>query len=325
VSVVTRAETALGEGALFKLDKPAGPTSHDVVHAVRRHLGVRRVGHAGTLDPPATGLLVVGVGPATRVLSWVSACDKVYRGRLALGTATDTMDAAGRVVERREWARDAEVWRRAAAGLVGPGVQRPPMVSAVRVAGERLYRLAARGRMVERPPRPIHIRRLTPLAFDLEAGWIDFEVECSSGTYVRALAHDWGERAGSAAHLAELRRLSVGRVSVEGAYPAERLAPRGHHPAGEGARRTDLPPGGWRDLESARLSWDEALAYLGSRRLTPAEEAALVFGRAPRSLGERGTLRLESAGGRLLGVSREAPAGLPLELACVLVRPEPSP
>lgn len=321
----TRAAAALGEGALFRLDKPAGPTSHDVVHAVRRHLGVRRVGHAGTLDPPATGLLVVGVGPATRVLSWVSASDKVYRGRLALGRRTDTLDAAGRILEERPWTRDEAAWRAAAAALVGPGLQRPPMVSAVRVGGERLYRLASRGQSVERAARPVAVRRLVLGDLDLDAGWIDFEVECSSGTYVRVLAEDWAARAGTVAHLGQLRRVSIGRIGVAGAFPAGRLAPRGQHPAGEGSKRADPPPADWGDLESARLPWSLALGHLAARRVSPAEVAALAFGKAPPSRGETGAVRLESEDGRLVAVARGTPAGLPLGLACVLVQPESAP
>ncbi len=316
-----RLEVAAGEGALFRLDKPAGPTSHDVVHAVRRHLGVRRVGHAGTLDPRASGLLVVGVGPATRVLRWVSACDKVYRGRLVLGTRTDTLDAGGRVVARSDWPRDEGAIRRAAESFLGAGRQTPPMVSAVRVGGERLYRLAARGRTVPRPERAIVIRELVIDRIDLESGHVEFEVRCSSGTYVRVLAQDWGERLGAAAHLGVLRRLRIGGISVEGAYPAERLAARGHHPAGEGARRTDPPPEGWRDLESCRLPWSVALGHLAVRRLTSTEAVAVAFGRGPRSQGEVGPLRLESEDGRFLAVAEDAAPGLPLRLSCVLVAP----
>ena len=303
-------------GALFKLDKPAGPTSHDVVHAVRRHLGVRRVGHAGTLDPQATGLLVVGVGPATRLLGFVAAQDKVYRGVVALGVRTDTLDAAGRETGRSPWPRDAERVRAAAAALTGERRQRPPMVSAVKVGGERLYRLAARGLEVERPERPVAVRRLEVGAVDLESGRVEFEVECTSGTYVRVLAEEWGAALGTYAHLAALRRVRVGAVDVAGAFPAAQLAPRGTHPARPAADAGAAED--WGGLESARLPWDVALSHLAPRVLDRREAAELAHGRAPRSRGEGGLVRLMDAAGGLLGVAAGAPAGLPLALRCVL-------
>lgn len=312
------AELAQGQGALFKLDKPEGPTSHDVVHAVRRHLGVRRVGHAGTLDPQATGLLVIGVGPATRLLGFIASQDKFYRGELALGVRTDTLDAAGRETGRKPWPRDEARVREAGRILVGERWQRPPMVSAVKVKGERLYRLAARGREVERPERRIAVRRLAVLGVDLERGRVAFEVECSSGTYVRALAEEWGELLDTYGHLAGLRRIRVGGIDVEGAYPAAQLAPRGTHPAGQSPRRGTAAPPDWRGLESARLPWDRALSHLGKRVLDGREARELAYGRAPRSRGEAGLLRLEDDAGRLLGVGEGSLPGLPLRLRCVL-------
>lgn len=308
------------DGALFRIDKPAGPTSHDVVHAVRRHLGVRRVGHAGTLDPPATGLLVIGVGPATRLLSFVAGQDKTYRGVLGLGSATDTLDASGRVLATTAWPRDEVRWRAAAAAFVGEITQRVPLVSAVKVRGQRLYRMAARGQAVEPPERRVRVRRLDLLAIDLKAGRIEFEIECSSGTYVRAVAAEWGERLGVAAHLHSLRRLAIGRVSVHGAFPGERLASRGQHPAGEGARRGDPPPAGWRDLEPARLDADVALAHLALRRLDAAESKGLRYGRPPIPRGECGLVRLTDGEGRLLAVAEGD--GETLRLRCVLVSAE---
>jgi tRNA pseudouridine55 synthase len=317
VSAAGPAAPLVAQGALLKLDKPAGPTSHDVVHAVRRHLGVRRVGHAGTLDPQATGLLVIGVGPATRLLGFVAAQDKLYRGTVALGVRTDSLDAAGRETGRRPWPRDAERVRAAAAALVGERLQRPPMVSAVKVGGERLYRLAARGQEVERPERRITVRRLEVAAVDLESGRVDFEVECTSGTYVRVLAEEWGELLGTYAHLAALRRVRIGAVDVEGAFPAACLAPRGTHPAGPAGRGAALP-GDWRGLEAARLPWATALSHLPGRVLEPREAGELAHGRAPRSRGEAGLVRLMDEAGGLLGIAAGAPAGLPLALRCVL-------
>jgi tRNA pseudouridine55 synthase len=309
---------AQSRGALLKLDKPEGPTSHDVVHAVRRHLGLRRVGHAGTLDPQATGLLVVGVGPATRLLGFIALQDKFYRGTLRLGVATDTLDAAGRVVAEKPWPKDEQRLREAARTLVGERMQRPPMVSAVKVHGERLYKIAARGEEVERPERPVRVKRLDILSIDLEAGHVGFEVECSSGTYVRVLAEEWGAALGTVAHLDSLRRVRVGAIDVEGAFPAARLAPRGTHPAGNLAKRHEGFPTDWRGLEQARLPWETALSHLARRPLDAREARDLGFGRAPRSRGERGLLRLEDENGVILGVAEGTPLGLPLRLRCVL-------
>ena len=309
---------AESRGALLKLDKPEGPTSHDVVHAVRRHLGVRRVGHAGTLDPQATGLLVVGVGPATRLLGFIALQDKFYRGTLRLGVATDTLDAAGRVTAERPWPADERLIREAARRLVGERMQKPPMVSAVKVHGERLYKLAARGLEVERPDRLVRVKRCDVLGVDLEGGRVTFEVECSSGTYVRVLAEEWGAHLGTVAHLESLRRLRVGSIDVEGAYPAARLAPRGTHPAGTVRKGREAPPSDWRGLEEARLPWDRALSHLAPRVLDARETKDLGFGRAPRSRGERGLLRLEDDNGVVLGVAEATPLGLPIKLRCVL-------
>ena len=305
-------------GALLKLDKPEGPTSHDVVHAVRRHLGVRRVGHAGTLDPQATGLFVVGVGLATRFLGFIAQQDKFYRGTLRLGVATDTLDAAGRVVGTQPWTRDERAVREAASRLVGERLQRPPMVSAVKVHGERLYKIAARGEEVERAERRVRVERLSVLGMDLEAGRVSFEVECSSGTYVRVLAEEWGAGLGTVAHLAALRRVRVGAIDVAGAFPTASLAPRGSHPAGTVRKGPEAPPADWRGLESARLPWDLALSHLARRVLDAREARDLGYGRAPRSRGERGLVRLEDENAGILGVAEGAPLGLPLVLRCVL-------
>jgi tRNA pseudouridine55 synthase len=312
-------ETALHQGSLLKLDKPSGPTSHDIVHAVRRHLGARRVGHAGTLDPQATGLLVLGVGPATRLLSFISGQDKLYRGTMALGQRTDTLDAAGQVTQEKPWPRDAALIRRVGESFIGELRQRPPMVSAVKIGGQRLYRLARRGVEIERPERHLLIRNLDILDIDLELGRVEFEVECSSGTYVRSIADSWAEKLESVGHLQALRRLAVGKISVEGAFPAERLARRGEHPAGQGEKRGGSPPGDWRDLESARISWEDALFHLDVRTLEGREKRDLSFGRAPRSNGEEGLLRLQDDDGTLLGIAEGSPAGLPLKLRCVLI------
>jgi tRNA pseudouridine55 synthase len=318
-------ETSVLQGSLLRVDKGNGPTSHDVVHAVRRHLGMRRVGHAGTLDPQATGLLVIGVGSATRLLGYVASLDKVYRGEMRLGIRTDSMDAAGTEIARKPWSTDEGTLQETARNYLGEFLQRPPMVSAVKVRGERLYRIAARGGQVERPLRKVRVRRLDLIHIDLTEGRIEFEIQCSSGTYVRALADEWGERLGTYAHLGSLRRLRVGEISVDGAYPAEKLAPRGEHPAGQGGRRGNPVPESWRDLDGSRLPWSVALSHISRRELNGSEAHDLSFGRAPRSKGEEGLLRLEDENSGLLGIAEGTPAGLPLKLRCVLaVRSEAS-
>lgn len=192
------------------VDKPAGVTSHDVVAVLRRRLGERRVGHAGTLDPDATGVLVVGVGHATRLLRFVTDSRKRYTGEVVLGVSTSTLDASGDVLATEDMsAVTFEQARAAAARLTGEIEQVPPMVSALKQGGVRLYELARRGIDVERPPR-----RVTVYSFDVEpgdeAGVLRIAVECSSGTYVRSLAADLGTLLGGGAHLRHLRRIGVG-------------------------------------------------------------------------------------------------------------------
>jgi tRNA pseudouridine55 synthase len=205
------------------IDKEAGFTSHDVVARVRRALGERRVGHSGTLDPDATGVLVVGVGRATRLLRFVAALPKRYVGELVLGTATSTLDASGEVVATASMEGvDAETVRRAAESLVGSIEQVPPMYSARKVGGRRLYELARRGVEVERPPRRVQIERfdIEPTADPLV---YRFDVACSSGTYVRTLVADLGERLGGVAHVRRLRRVAIGSLEERDARPLDEV------------------------------------------------------------------------------------------------------
>lgn len=207
------------------VDKPAGWTSHDVVGRLRTLYGQKRVGHAGTLDPDATGVLVVGLGRVTRLLRFVQDTTKQYRGAVAFGIATDTLDAAGEVLEREPMQLEQEQVAAAARRFVGDIEQLPPMVSAVKVGGRKLYEMARKGEEVEREPRSVTIHR-----FEIE----DFEpgpfpiatvlVECSSGTYIRALAADLGTALGGCAHLAQLRRLAVGPFTLDDAVTIEELA-----------------------------------------------------------------------------------------------------
>jgi tRNA pseudouridine55 synthase len=210
---------------LVVVDKEAGWTSHDVVARCRRIYGQRRVGHAGTLDPDATGVLLVGLGRATRLLRFLTALPKTYQGEVVLGVATSTLDASGEAIGT--WDMDgvtlADV-RAAAGALTGPIEQVPPMVSAVKVGGRRLHALAREGIEVERKPRPVTVYR-----FDVSPGAgpgvFRIEVECSSGTYIRVLAADLGTALGGGAHLRNLRRTSIGSFGLEDARPVDELTP----------------------------------------------------------------------------------------------------
>ncbi len=205
------------------VDKPGGCTSHDVVARARRHLGTKKVGHAGTLDPDATGVLVLGVGRATRLLRYVGDLPKSYRGEVVLGVATTTLDAAGEVVATADMAGVALAdVRAAAAGMVGDLLQVPPMVSAVQIGGRRLHELAREGVEVEREPRPVTVWRFDVPA-EVEPGVFGVDVECSSGTYVRSLAADLGAALGGVAHLRALRRTAVGPFTEDRARPVEEL------------------------------------------------------------------------------------------------------
>jgi tRNA pseudouridine55 synthase len=198
------------------VDKPTGVTSHDVVAMLRRRFGERRVGHAGTLDPGATGVLVVGVGMVTRLLRFVADDRKRYHGEVVLGIETDSLDADGTVVATHDMGAvtAADAQRIAASHLTGEIEQVPPMVSAVRVGGRRLHDLARQGIEVNREPRPV-----TVYAFDVvpteDAGVLAIDVECSAGTYVRTLAADLGHLLGGGAHLRNLRRTAVGPFTIE--------------------------------------------------------------------------------------------------------------
>jgi tRNA pseudouridine55 synthase len=193
------------------VDKPAGITSHDVVDQARRRLGERRIGHSGTLDPDATGVLLVGVGSVTRFLRFLTELPKSYVGEVVLGIETSTLDAAGEVTARHDMSAVTLDAARAVAAqhLVGDILQVPPMVSALKVGGRRLHELARAGVEVERAPRPVTVHALTLDATE-EPGVLRIEAQCSSGTYVRTLAADLGRLLGGGAHLRRLRRTAIG-------------------------------------------------------------------------------------------------------------------
>ena len=210
---------------LVVVDKEAGWTSHDVVARCRRIFGQKRVGHAGTLDPDATGVLLVGLGRATRLMRFLTALPKTYEAEVVLGTATSTLDASGEVTGTWDM-EDVSLAavREAAVGLTGEIEQVPPMVSAVKVDGRRLHALAREGIEVERSARPVTVYRydVTP---GLAPGVFRIEVVCSSGTYVRVLAADLGEALGGGAHLRNLRRTRIGSFTTEDARLVDELTP----------------------------------------------------------------------------------------------------
>jgi len=212
-----------GPTGVAVVDKEAGWTSHDVVARARKLLGTRRVGHSGTLDPDATGVLVLGVCRATRLLRFITALPKSYTARIVLGTETSTLDASGEITVVHDMSLiGADDVRRAAAGLVGELQQIPPMVSAVRVGGRRLYEIAREGGEVDRAPRPVTVHHFE-VAATADPAVYEASVSCSSGTYVRALAADLGTALGGGAHLRDLRRVAVGSFTVDEAWPVDGL------------------------------------------------------------------------------------------------------
>ncbi|HET6914822.1 MAG TPA: tRNA pseudouridine(55) synthase TruB [Acidimicrobiales bacterium] len=207
---------------LVVVDKPAGMTSHDVVSRCRKIFGQKRVGHAGTLDPDATGVLLVGLGQATRLMQFMSGLGKSYDAKIVLGVATNTLDAAGEVTG--EWDMSSvtpDQVREAAATLTGDLLQVPPMVSALKVGGKRLHALAREGIEIERKARPVRVERFDVVSQD--GNLVDASIDCSSGTYVRVLAADLGTALGGGAHVRQLRRTAVGPWKLDDATGLDRL------------------------------------------------------------------------------------------------------
>jgi tRNA pseudouridine55 synthase len=208
--------TAL-DGALL-IDKPAGPTSHDVVDAIRRRFGIKKVGHCGTLDPNATGLLIIVLGRGTKLSEKLMSDDKVYEGTIKFGEATNSYDVDGELVASLPVPPlTRERLNEAAAAFVGDQMQTPPMVSAVKKDGVPLYKLARKGVEVPREPRLIHIYKFQ--FADYREPFGQFHIACTKGTYVRSLAHELGQKFGCGAHLAALRRVASGRFDVQDAIP----------------------------------------------------------------------------------------------------------
>ena len=265
-----------GPDGLVLIDKPGGITSHDAVASVRRALGTRKVGHAGTLDPMATGLLLMGIGRATRLLRFLGDLPKTYEGSMRLGIETDTLDADGAVTREASVDVTAERLRRAMRDLVGDSWQIPPAYSAVKVGGRKLYEEARAGRPVEAPPRPVHVD-----AFELtglEGTDASFRVVCGGGTYVRVLAADVGAALGCGAHLTALRRTAIGPFAAAQAAPPD--AP------------VLLPP-------------ERTVAHLPWVSLEPEEAVAAGHGRVLGPAGLAGPYGVYAPDGRLIGVYRD--------------------
>ncbi|MCX6948331.1 MAG: tRNA pseudouridine(55) synthase TruB [Opitutae bacterium] len=209
------------EGVLL-VDKPKGLTSHDVVYHLRRKLQIKKIGHAGTLDPMATGVLVMLIGKATRISQYLMSVDKVYEGEATLGVVTDSQDAEGEVMSTQPVpelteARVREVMK----GFLGDQYQTPPMHSAIKIGGVPLYKLARKGEEVEREPRFIRIAAFNLLSFATPK--ITFDLHCTKGTYVRTVASDLGQKLDCGAHLSALRRTGSGKFTIGQCLPLEQI------------------------------------------------------------------------------------------------------
>jgi tRNA pseudouridine55 synthase len=273
-----------GPSGLLVVDKPAAWTSHDVVAKLRGVLGTRKVGHAGTLDPDATGVLLVGVGRVTRLLRFLAATTKAYECEIVLGIETSTLDAGGEVTATHDMSwmsadgvADESV-RAAARALTGDIMQVPPMVSAVKVDGTRLHQLARAGVEVERQARPVHVSRFDVASTADPLVW-RAEVECSSGTYVRTLAADLGSALQGGAHLRALRRIRVGSFGLDEAVGLEAAS----------VERLLAPADALRDLEALTIEGEVAVAVGHGKVLE--REVLGAAGEGPwRVLGPDGTL-----------------------------------
>jgi len=275
---VTAGDRASEATGILLIDKPSGITSHDAVAMVRRVLGTRKVGHAGTLDPMATGLLVMGIGRATRLLRFLGDLTKVYEGTMRLGAETSTLDAEGQVTREApvDAISDAAI-DAAMAAKVGASAQRPPAFSAVKVGGRTMHAAARKGELLEAPARIVRVDRFERTA--REGPDVSFVCEVSGGTYVRVLAADVGAALGCGAHLTALRRTAIGPFSVEDATPP-----------------TD--PG-----ELAPL--DRAVAHLPRFPLEREEAIAASHGRILGPAAIEGPYGVYDPEGRLIGVYRD--------------------
>jgi len=285
--------TAEAPAGVLPVDKPEGPTSHDVVALARRALGVRRIGHTGTLDPFASGLLLLCIGWATRIAEYLTGLPKTYVAVARLGVTTDTGDPTGTVTgENERWRElDADTIVRVFREQVGTFLQRPPEYSAKKVGGVPLYRLARRGGAGQAPPAEVTVYELDVLGLDLPD--VRFRVRCSAGTYVRAIARDVGEALGTGAHLVSLRRTAIGPHEVDDALPLSGL----EDPAAR-ARALISPAEALRHLPAVAVD-QAALRALGSGRPVPAPPGSPASGPVRILHAGRLIAIAEPTGGRL--------------------------
>lgn len=275
---------------VLPVDKPAGPSSHDMVSAVRRALRTRRVGHTGTLDPFASGLLLICVGAATRLAEYLSGLDKQYHATVVLGFATDTDDHTGVPLTTEETLPDASrVLRtdveRVLAGMTGDVLQRPPAYSAKKRDGERAYAAARAGRPLALEPVPVHIDHIDIVHF--EPPRVELDVACGSGTYIRAIARDLGQALGMGGHLAALRRTRVGRCVVDHAITPEQLTDA------DAVRRAMIRPA-------------DALAHLPRIQVNDEQRSMLRQGRRLRTGVADADTVVVLAGSELVAIARAA-------------------
>jgi tRNA pseudouridine55 synthase len=277
----------MSDAGLVVVDKPGGLTSHDVVGRCRRIFGTRKVGHAGTLDPMATGVLVVGIERATKILGLLTATDKSYSATIRLGQTTSTEDAEGEVLQTvsADNVTDEQI-DVAVADLRGEIAQIPSAVSAIKVDGKRAYQLAREGQTVELAPRSVRIERFDVLAIRRRDGLVDVDVEvdCSSGTYIRALARDVGATLGVGGHLTALRRTRVGRFGLDQARTLDELA----------------------EQPALSYSLDEACLQSFARRdLTAEETEDSRHGRPLKPAGIEGVYAAAAPDGRVIALLRD--------------------
>ena len=210
---------------LLLIDKQKGPTSHDVIDSLRKLINQKRIGHSGTLDPAATGLLVVLVGKATRLAKWMQKEDKTYSGTFRLGIATDTLDATGKVLAKRACGFSEKEIQDAAKSLTGTITQTPPNYSAIKVSGKRAYKVTREGGEVKLLPRAVEVNDfIVQMDEGGEYPSVTFSIKCSSGTYIRTIASDFGAFLGCPAHLENLRRLEVGHLQIKDSVTLEALS-----------------------------------------------------------------------------------------------------
>lgn len=288
------------------VDKPTGMTSHDVVARARRALGIRRVGHTGTLDPAATGVLVCGVGRATRLVQFLQGGSRTYAATMVLGRETDSQDADGETVAEADTSHlDEDTVCAVLKQFVGELDQVPPMVSAVKVDGERLHAKARRGEVVEREPRRVTVHDLVLDEFTPgPRATVSFLVTCSGGTYVRTIAHDIGQHLGVGGSLQSLRRLATGGFSAEEALPLDRVE----------------------ELGEQRQLWDHLVPVERALRLLPRVEVSsevrddLVHGRSMPAAGQDEPYAVHDPDGHLVGVYADRDGQARPEV--VMLRPE---